>query len=554
MNAMKCFLILLFIPAVAGLYSQELSSISKEKKLEISGQLGASLVFYNVVGREANRPAFSWMLTGNPVLTVYGITLPFFFTVSEQERSFQQPFNRFGVSPSWKWAKLHLGYRNLSFSKYTLGGHIIMGAGGEFTPGKFRIGMMYGTLLRPVQFGSPLQTTYTQQVPTYRRNGMAFRFGYGTASNSADLILFRGTDLLGSLPDASLSLLPASNIVVSLVTHQKFLKNFVFDLEAANSIYTEDKRLEGKPGMTLIPLLSQLIENNISTASTTAIDASLGYVSTQFDLKMRFRQIDPGFRSMGTYFMQNNMRNITVEPAIRLADNKYLISGSLGFQHDNLKKSLARQTNRTIGSVRVAANPFKWYRADITYSNYDISQKSGYNPLDPEGAINLISQTTSSINLMQNLSFTGERLSQNIMLNLNHQLLYDHVSHPWRSYKTSVVMGSYIIGYLPLSINLALSYSYSSFDIPTAENIFHGPTASLSATVLKGKLNMSATGSRLSMITDDALSGHLTTATFAATARITRMHSVRTRIYLNKSTGTNSFTETKGEVGYGFIF
>ncbi len=180
MSSRVLFLCLLF-PAFCTLPAQDLGSIKDEKKLSVNGQLGASMVFYNVEGRDANRPAFSWMLIGNPVLTIYGITFPFSFTVSEQERSFQQPFNRFGVSPSYKWAKLHLGYRNVSFSKYTLGGHTILGAGGEFSPGKFRIGVMYGQLLRPVPFNSILYSQ-TQQVPSYRRNGLAFRFGYGTSN------------------------------------------------------------------------------------------------------------------------------------------------------------------------------------------------------------------------------------------------------------------------------------------------------------------------------------------------------------------------------------
>jgi len=554
MRPSRYLFLFLLVPFCSIADSQDLSSLKDQDKFGISGQLGASMVFYNVEGREANRPAFSWMLVGNPVITVYGITFPFSFTVSEQERSFQQPFNRFGVSPTYKWAKLHLGYRNVSFSKYTLGGHTILGGGGEFTPGKFRIGVMYGQLLRPVPFNSSILPVQTQQVPAYRRNGLAFRLGYGTASNSADIIVFRATDVSGSIADTSQLLLPGSNTVVSFITHQKLLKNFVFDLELANSIYTEDKRLDGEPGMKLLPVISELIGTNVSTTSSNAVDASFGYDSKVFDLKMRLRQIDPGFRSMGTYFMQNNIRNITIEPAVSLSGDKYIISGSLGFQRDNLKETLIHQTNRTIGSVRVAANPVKWYRADINYSNYDIDQKAGINPLDPLNTINQISQTTSSINLVQNLSFAGKTLSQNVMVTLNNQLMTDHVNETGSFYRTFVAMGSYVVGYMPMRINLALNYSYSTFDIPSAVNTFHGPTASLSSSLLKGRLNLAVAGSRLSNILDDTLSGHITSGSFSSTFRITKMHMVRARFYVNNSTGANSFTETKGELGYGFIF
>jgi len=81
-----------------------------------------------------------WYLQGSPVITVYGIVLPFSFRLSEQQRDFRQPFNQFGVSPYYKWAKLHLGYRSHNWSTYALAGHSITGVGLELTPGKFQVG------------------------------------------------------------------------------------------------------------------------------------------------------------------------------------------------------------------------------------------------------------------------------------------------------------------------------------------------------------------------------------------------------------------------------
>ncbi len=368
------------------------------------------------------------------------------------------------------------------------------------------------------------------------------------------MILFRGNDVAGSIADTSLLLLPGSNVVISLLTHQRLLKNFVFDLEFANSLYTEDNRLTGDPGMTPLPLVSKLIVNNISTSGSNAIDASFGYDSRPFDLKVRFRQIDPGFRSMGTYYMQNNIRNITVEPSLTLSKERYVISGSLGFQRDNLKETLAHQTNRTIGSVRVSANPLKWYRADLNYSNYDINQTSGINPLDPLSTINRISQTTSSISLMQNFSLTGKTIMQNLLVTVNDQAMTDHVNNTGNSFRTLVAMGSYIIGYLPLKLNLSLTWSYSSVDMPVTQNTIYGPAASLSASMLKGRLSMAMTGSRFANYIDDNLYNHITTATLTASYKITKKHLVRSRFYMNQGTGTSAYTETKGEFGYGFIF
>ncbi len=469
-------------------------------------------------------------------------------------RSFQQPFNKIGVSPQYKWAKLHLGYRNVSFSKFTLGGHTILGAGGEFTPGKFRIGVMYGQLMKPVPISSTILYPETTQIPSYKRNGLALKLGYGTSDNNFDLVLFRGIDVRSSIADTSKTILPGANAVFSLITHQKFLKVMTFDLEFANSIYTENTRLTGDPGMSLAPVYSGLIDKNISTTSSIAIDASMAYDSKIFDLKLRFRQLDPGFRSMGTFFMQNNLRNITIEPTLKLSGDKYTVGGSLGFQRDNLKNSLAHQTNRTIGSVRVSGNPVKWYRADITYSNYDLNQTAGLNPLDPLNTLSQISQTTQSLNVIQNFTVTGKNFSQNLLISLNDQIMTDHVNNSGSSYKSLVTMGSYIIGYIPLRMNLALTYTYSTFNLPGNETLIQGPTIAWSTSLLKNNLSLSLTGSRFSNTLNNVSSGNISTYSVSSTYKITKKHVAKLRFYVNDGSGTTPYTETKGEIGYAFIF
>jgi len=135
-------LVLLFLIAVNGFaFSQDLSSLSGQDPFRINGSVTAKLQFYNTDRDNPSRSPFMWYLQGNPVITVYGIVLPFSFRFSEQERDFRQPFNQFGVSPYYKWAKLHLGYRSHNWSTYALAGHSITGVGLELTPGKFQVAL-----------------------------------------------------------------------------------------------------------------------------------------------------------------------------------------------------------------------------------------------------------------------------------------------------------------------------------------------------------------------------------------------------------------------------
>lgn len=100
--------------------------------------------------------------------------------LSNFENKFYQPFNQFGISPKYKWATLHLGYRNLTYSNYTLAGHRILGAGFDLKPKNFRIGFMYGQLRRSASIDSSMNANpmYVRPAPTYKRLGMAAKLGY----------------------------------------------------------------------------------------------------------------------------------------------------------------------------------------------------------------------------------------------------------------------------------------------------------------------------------------------------------------------------------------
>ncbi|MEQ8338575.1 MAG: hypothetical protein RIA62_14560 [Cyclobacteriaceae bacterium] len=40
--------------------------------------------------------------------------------------SFQQPFNQYGMSPTYKNVTAHIGFRSMNFSRYSLAGHLFL--------------------------------------------------------------------------------------------------------------------------------------------------------------------------------------------------------------------------------------------------------------------------------------------------------------------------------------------------------------------------------------------------------------------------------------------
>src|SRR5690554_4518031 len=183
MNRIIAWTFVLLLIYGARAQAQDLSQIGQQKPVRVFGGLSVRTMHYQAQGIANRRQPFNFIVSGSPVLSIYGIDIPIQFMLSKKEQSFQQPFNRFGLSPRYKWLTVHGGYRNVHFSPYTLAGHTMLGAGIEMNPGKLRVGLMYGRLNRATGID-----TLTQTLAPYSfdRKGLAAKLGYGTARNHFD--------------------------------------------------------------------------------------------------------------------------------------------------------------------------------------------------------------------------------------------------------------------------------------------------------------------------------------------------------------------------------
>ena len=122
----------LLLASGPALRAHDVASLASQKPVTLTGTLDLRTMFYDYTGAlvPRRRPA-SFVLSGNPTLSIYGVAILLSFVVSEQQRSVRQPFNQFGLSPTYKWLTVHAGYRNLTWSSFTLAGHTILGAGFE---------------------------------------------------------------------------------------------------------------------------------------------------------------------------------------------------------------------------------------------------------------------------------------------------------------------------------------------------------------------------------------------------------------------------------------
>lgn len=493
-----------------------------------------------------------------------GISLPFSAVLGNQGSSFRQPFNQFGVSPTYKWATVHAGYRNVSFSPFTLAGHTFLGGGLELNPGKLRLGAVYG------RFNKAISTNLAEPdiIPAYQRTGYAVKVGYGKPGNYIDLIMLRAKDdstsIISVPQSATQTVIPAENLVVGLTTRLLIVKHITVELDAAVSAFTRDVRatiVSGEGSSPITRFFGQWLTPRLSTQVTQATQAALGYRGKQAGIKLQYKRIDPNFQTMGAYYFQSDIESYAIAPNLTLMEGKLRLSGSYGVQYDNLAQNKSARTGRTIGSLVVSYNPATKFGVDGQLSNYGISQQAGIRPIidTVRLAQNNLSATINTRYTLQKedvlqvftLTTTYQKLSdlnantasqtENNNVNLNLGYFYQQTTTGW-------------------GFNGMLSYTQTQLPIAVGDSNrtvrFYGPTLGATQAFFDKKLTTSASASYL-VNQQSGILGKILTISANAGYQIAKRQSLSLSLnYLNSNTGiqTQTFNELRGNLGYGISF
>jgi len=538
---------------------------TKSLPVNVSGGLNAYAGFYTASGIAARNQPSPFGLSGSVTVALPGgISLPFSAVLGNQGSSFRQPFNQFGVSPTYKWITAHAGYRNVSFSPFTLAGHTFLGGGVELNPGKLRLGAVYG------RFNKAISTNLAEPdiIPAYQRTGYALKVGYGKPGNYVDLIMLRAKDDSASITSApqsvSQTVTPAENLVVGLTSRLLILKYITIELDGAVSAYTRDVRstlvsAEGSNAITR--LFGKLITPRLSTQLTQATQAAIGYQGKTAGIKLQYKRIDPNFQTMGAYYFQSDIESYAIAPNLSLLEGKLRLSGSYGIQYDNLENNKNARTGRTIGSLVVSYNPATAFGIDVQLSNYGISQQAGLRPvidtlrlaqnnlsatvntrytLQTEDVAQVFTLTTTYQKL-SDLNATTASQTENNNLNLNLGYFYQQTTTGW-------------------GFNGMLSYTQTQLPIAVGDTNqtvrFFGPTLGATQSFLQKKLSTSFNASYL-INQQSGVTGKVLTASVNGSYQIAKRQTVNASLnYLNSNTGiqTQTFNELRGNLGYGISF
>jgi hypothetical protein len=565
--AQGCFAFLLLLFAAQVTRAQNLESIGKKDPLKITGGISLSQIFYTSKGIESRRDPYSYFASGNVNFSLYGWNVPLSFSLSNRNVAFQQPFNQYSLHPTYKWVTAHIGYTSMSFSPYTLSGHLFQGAGVDLTPtAKLKFSAMYGRLLKAVEPDSLNPAI----LPAFKRMGYGLKASYGDGKDFAEAILFHASDQMSSIayvPENE-NIRPQENLVMSIAAGKSIFKKILARAEYATTAITGDTRAESAPSVNWIAK-TPLYTPRTSSSYYHALKASLMYQGDAYNVGLGYERIDPQYRTLGAYFFNNDLENITINAATSLFQGKVNVSGNVGTQRDNLDNSKISTMRRVVGSATVTYAPSQRFNLTTSYSNFQTftnirSQFVSINQLTPYDNLDTLKFTQVSQNATIAALYTlqaDKTRRQNININLTVQDAADKQANlPQNSgvrfYNANT---AYSLSLIPQNTTVSVSFNLSMNDGAGINSKTLGPTLAINRSFFDKKLRTTLSASKNDSYNNGSHVSSILNGRFMGSTTIKKKHNLNlSTVIVNRSNqlegGGKSFIELTGTLGYSYSF
>ena len=547
------------------LAAQNIESIGKEKPFSFNGGVSFNQIFYASNRGASPRNPYSYFASANLNFSLYGWNVPLTLAVSNQKTRLSQPFNQYSVHPKWKSITAHGGYTSMSYSSYTVNGHIFRGGGIDLAPeGKWKLSGFYGRLLRAVE----PDTAGLQ--PAFQRNGYGLKVTYGTASQAIDLIVFGAKDDPHSItaPADSLDIRPQENFVVSVGGSRTILKKLVIKAEVATSGLTRDTRSEKAAHPHLLAKLGPVFQPRLSSSYYQAFKSAVDYQHHGWIVGLGYERIDPEYRTLGAYYFNNDLENITINSSGALLEGKLNMAFSMGIQGDNVDKTRVSTMRRIVSAINISYLPSQRLNLSGSWSTFQTytnirSQFESINQLTPYENLDTLNFTQIS----RNASFSGmyvlpasDYKKQSLNLNISWQEAADTpggTGTPSRTRFYSLNAG-YAMTLPEKNTSLALTFNATATQSLFIYTRMMGPNASVTRSFLGRRLRTTLSSSWNKTYANGTNTSSIINGRLNNVISIRNKHHVNaSMVFISRSmserasSNVNEFTAT---IGYNFSF
>lgn len=541
---------LLFASCVS---AQDLALLSKADPLAWNGGLTWSNILTWPKDSARQVPTYSYYISGNINTTIFGVVnvpISFAYTNNKLSSTITYPFNRFSLSPSYKWVRLHIGYSQMTFSPYTMAGHDFLGGGVELTPDEmpWQFSAFFGRLNKAV----PCDSINTE--PIYKRMGGGFMGGYKGERWTLSANLSICKDDVGSLTFAegidTTYVAPQGNLVGSLSAVLRPFEKTTIEGELAMSIINANCKADSL-GHT-----SSFFSENTDISHHTAGKVSVSQAIGTGTIGATYERVSPSYKSFASYYTTNNFENITADFSLDILQ-KVSLSANVGWQRDNLNNQEVNTNSQLIYSVSANATPDEKWSFGGSVSNVQ-------SYVHIKDIVEQVTQTTQYQNL-DTLSFTElnfcasanvncrfgdkDRLMQSVSSSYTYQKA-SHVqenSQRFVSNKLHNINVNYQASHTPTKLTGSLGVNYNVNKTPEAECNVLTLTASAGVPIIqKVRTNVSVNCSMVDSETDC----HIINARLSLSFPFLKYHSLNCSLTALNNSANDKGTQYTANITY----
>lgn len=532
--------------------AQDLTNIKDANPFEFSGNITTGFSFNNTTGRENRRSPFAYYISANPTFSFYGISVPISFTYRDQQGSISQPFNRFLINPTYKWVSLHVGNTRLAMNPYVMSGQVIRGVGLELTPKKWKFSGVYGQLENPLaQLDSVVGGAVL--LESYKRMAYSAKVGYGSATNYVELTAFKAKD---DISDLSLEQVqerpvkPEDNAVAGLSFGLSPAKWISLRVNAAASAHTANQItpnfIESEELNKAIDQYDNIITLNLSSKLQYAGDASLDFRFKYFGFGGEYKRVQPFYKSLGTYYFQEDYENVLAKLNFRIFKNKVRVNARGGLQRNNLDKLRSATNARQVFNTSVSIAPSPKFFLNLRYANMQSDRQP--NITEVNDSLRL-TRSTGSYGGATRFSFGSREKSSSIALAANYQNLQDLLGGRGSNNEIDNYNGSLTYSLRIKESNTTLSASALGNQniIDTLNRTRMGGNLQYRVALVDKKLTLTSNAGFMSNFLNGNGDGGTLTLRLGARFRQKKSWATSVNInYLNRVGGTAPFSEVRG--------
>lgn len=538
-------------------FSQDVEEVFNQKILQVNGGVTANTTFYHANGIDNRRDPFYWLLSANLNFNILGIIqAPFSMTISQQNKNFSQPqpFNRFGLSPRYKSVTAHLGHRSMNFSEYSLSGNLFLGAGVEVMPESsfIRVSAMYGRFSKPVEKSAQKGLVFAN--PTFRRLGYGMKVGLGRDKHLVDLIFFKASDDENSITITDEVLVnPEENLVLALRGQHEVTDRIAFEFEYAYSLFTRDKRAAetGEKAFSFANNLGGLFRPNISSEFNKAITSAVNYQGNGYQANIKFRRVDPGYRTLGSSFLNNGIVDVAGGLSWNMLSQKMNIATNFGIQQSIKKQNSVR---RAIYGINVNYNVSDRLSLNSSYANFATTTRQAQLQRDILVDSLEYFQVTRSGSMNANLKLGGESNAKTLFLSASIQDAFDSGNNASTFFNLNIGEQMKIANEWQLSVSASFNRNKSEL----FENISTGPVLGINRSFLEGKIRTALSSAFLQSYLEGKLQSEVINISWTNGFKVAKKHSVSVSTYYLhnnlKAEEANVYGEFRGIINYNYSF